>query len=130
MASLNDIEGGVVEGGSTLIAVGLVALVIVAFMAWRYLTIPVALYPDMLAGNLATGVDRSMSTLGLHGSSWAQKIDTWLANLNIWVDENLPSATKSKGWAAYEAQYTDPGNKIATGMGQGDLALNLNLGGQ
>jgi hypothetical protein len=104
MASLDELEGELIEGTSTIVLVGVIVLAIWIWWKWKKLKVPYQIYPDAAVGSVATGIDYLFSLIGLSGSSWNKAIDSGTGRAYTWASSNLPSYVNSQSWADYNSQ--------------------------
>jgi len=103
MASLDELEGELIEGTSTIVLLTIVVFVIWLWWKWEHKKVPYQLYPDSIVGSIASGIDYLFSLLGLTGTNWSQAVDAKTGAAYMWASSNLPSYVTSQSWATYEA---------------------------
>jgi hypothetical protein len=114
MASLDRIEGDITEGAGAIIGVLLLVVVVVLFMKWRNLHVPISLYPVSIFSRISTGVDKTMNDAGMYAIGYngpagtiAKRVDDFLAGVYGWLTDNTPNPAKSPLWADYVAANSD-----------------------
>ena len=111
------VEGDLDDGAMTIVALGLVLIGAIVYMAWKKISIPVAAYPYSVWGSLATGVDSLFAATPLAGGKTQNAIDHFLGGVSSWLLDNTPNPAKSSNCASYASQYdngVDP-STVATG---------------
>lgn len=105
MASLDEIEGGLTEGVTTIVVVAIVLFGFIAYMSWRNIAIPIGAYPYSVFSRFASWIDGVFYASPIAGGKTQQTTDHFLGGLGNWLVSNTPNPASSPNWADYSTQF-------------------------
>ena len=124
MASLDELEGDVIEGTATLVAIVALVFIVLIVIKAKNLHWPVSWYPSMIANKFATWIDEAFSATPIAGGKIQSSMDEWDAQMVDWMNQHTPDPTKSSGWAEYVEGLGGQSGLIQTGTGMGNQTVS------